>query len=74
MTFYYIITDTNDNSHKVYSITANSYQKANESFMKKFFPLLQNIETLDFKSLQNICNDFDYTIEVVKPEEIVCLD
>lgn len=74
MTYLYVITDTNDDSKKVYSVTASDLTESRELFLKRFFPLLQDIETLDFKSLQNICKDFDYILSVIKPEEIICLD
>lgn len=74
MIYLYVITDTNDDSKKVYSVTANNLAESKELFLKKFFPLLQNIETLDLQSLQNICKDFDYNLSVIKPEEIICLD
>lgn len=74
MTYLYVITDTNDDSKKVYSITADNFQDSKELFIRKFFPLLQNIEALDFKGLQGICRDFDYILEVVNPEEIIHLN
>lgn len=74
MTYFYVITDTNDDSKKVYSVTANNLQESKGIFIKKFFPLLQNIEALDFKCLQGICKDFDYNLEVITSEEIIHLD
>lgn len=74
MTYLYVITDTNDDSKRVYSVTADSFQDSKELFLEKFFPLLQNIEVLDFKCLQSICKDFDYNLEVINPEEIVHLN
>lgn len=74
MTYLYVITDTNDNSKKVYSVTADNFQDSKELFLGKFFPLLQNIEALDFKCLQDICKDFDYNLEVINPDEIVHLN
>lgn len=74
MTYFYVITDTNDDSKKVYSVTADNFQDSKELFIGKFFPLLQNIESLDFKYLQGICRDFDYDIKVINPEEVIHLN
>lgn len=74
MTYLYVITDTNDDSKKVYSVTTDNFQDSKELFLGKFFPLLQNIEALDFKCLQDICKDFDYNLEVINPDEIVHLN
>ena len=74
MTYLYVITDTNDDSKKVYSVTADNFQDSKELFLKKFFPLLQNIEALDFNYLQGVCRDFDYNLEIVSPEEIIHLN
>lgn len=40
MTYLYVITDANDDSKKVYSITADNFQDSKELFIRKFFPLL----------------------------------
>lgn len=74
MIYLYVITDTNDDSKKVYSVTADNFQDSKELFIGKFFPLLQNIESLDFKCLQNICKDFDYNLEVINPDEAIHLN
>lgn len=77
MTYLYVITDTNDDSKKVYSVTADNFQDSKELFLGKFFPLLQNIEALDFKCLQDICKDFQFLIIVmvmVLQCELVLLD
>lgn len=74
MIYLYVITDTNDDSKKVYSVTADNFQDSKELFIGKFFPLLQNIESLDFKCLQSICRDFDYNLEVINPDEAIHLN
>lgn len=74
MTYFYIITDNNDGSKSVYSINADSLQNSNELFIKKFFPLLKDVETINFPCLQDICKYLDYHLEVINPTEAVLLN
>ena len=74
MIFHYLVTDTNSDETITYSVDACDKRDADEVFIKRFFPLLPDVDAMDITTIINICRDLDYDIKVINPIKTVKLN
>lgn len=67
MIFYYTLKDTNTDESQLYSVEASYRRDADEIFIRNFFPMLPNVDCMDFTAVINICGELDYELTCFDP-------